>query len=563
MLFINYEIGAQDLSLSGQISLADEIKSTDFAKFTELIESIQNQTDKLNPSQLEELNYLQAYHLAYSGHQRDALAKLRELANNASSDTIKFKSYGVMLNVLVVSRKYSEVFSYFDDFNSLLGKIPDEQTRSYGLVIISLIFNQINQFDLGLYYAEKLIQTTETDRYLCIGMQYKAESLHRLKKHEEFDSFYNDAVERCIQAKQPVYVGIIRSYKIEQLLEESPQQALEFMDKHYDEVESTSYRILVTLYRALYSWAYLKAGKTDLSLNYGLAALKELPPEDVNYAVLQLYSALHQVAKRVGNYQQALEYHEILVAKQRAYEDEKTAGLLAYNIAKANIEVKNQRIELLHKDNELLYLQKNVFEQEVKQSRLTMLLLFSILVIATFIAYRGVTGRRRFKKIAEYDQLTGISNRYHFNNQAQVALDYCEANSKPVAVILFDLDHFKTINDTYGHAAGDWALQAVVKTCRNFMRNNDVFGRIGGEEFAVVLPGCHTDKAVLLAEICRDAIASIDTSESGTSFPLTASFGVSSSDHSGFLLKQLLADADHAMYQSKQGGRDQVSEFAQ
>jgi diguanylate cyclase (GGDEF)-like protein len=95
------------------------------------------------------------------------------------------------------------------------------------------------------------------------------------------------------------------------------------------------------------------------------------------------------------------------------------------------------------------------------------------------------------------------------------------------------------------------------------MRNNDVFGRIGGEEFAVVLPGCHTDKAVLLAEICRDAIASIDTSESGTSFPLTASFGVSSSDHSGFLLKQLLADADHAMYQSKQGGRDQVSEFAQ
>nr|WP_245217497.1 GGDEF domain-containing protein [Rheinheimera maricola] len=190
------------------------------------------------------------------------------------------------------------------------------------------------------------------------------------------------------------------------------------------------------------------------------------------------------------------------------------------------------------------------------------MLLFSVLTIASFIAYRAVTGRRRFKKIAEYDQLTGISNRYHFNNQAKIALDYCESNAKPVALILFDLDFFKSINDTYGHAAGDWTLQAVVKTCRNFMRNNDVFGRIGGEEFAVVLPGCQVDKAVLLAEICRDAIATIDTSESGYIFPLSASFGVSSSDTSGYQLKQLLADADNAMYQSKQAGRDRVSEFS-
>ena len=73
---------------------------------------------------------------------------------------------------------------------------------------------------------------------------------------------------------------------------------------------------------------------------------------------------------------------------------------------------------------------------------------------------------------------------------------------------MFDLDHFKQINDQHGHAAGDWALRQTVDTCRNFMRNNDVFGRIGGEEFAVVLPGCHADKAALLAEICRDHIFS-------------------------------------------------------
>src|SRR5690606_6697615 len=184
-----------------------------------------------------------------------------------------------------------------------------------------------------------------------------------------------------------------------------------------------------------------------------------------------------------------------------------------------------------------------------------------VLVLLSFLAYRGMSGRKRFKKIAEYDQLTGISNRYHFNNQAKVALEYCEKNAKPVAVILFDLDYFKNINDMHGHAAGDWALQQVVKTCRNFMRNNDVFGRIGGEEFAVVLPGCHADKAALLAEICRDAIATIDTTESGYTFPISASFGVSSSDISGYQLKQLLADADLAMYRAKQSGRDQIATY--
>jgi diguanylate cyclase (GGDEF)-like protein len=258
----------------------------------------------------------------------------------------------------------------------------------------------------------------------------------------------------------------------------------------------------------------------------------------------------------------ALQFYIKYSEAAKANSDNRFIQQQAYHTVRAEIEVKNQRIAMLDKDNEVLSLQKDLYEHEAKQNRLVVLILAFVLVIATTLAYRGMAGRKRFKKIAEYDQLTGISNRYHFNNQARIALDYCENNAKPAAVILFDLDYFKTINDMHGHATGDWALQQVVKTCRNFMRNNDVFGRIGGEEFAVVLPGCHTDKAVLLAEICRDAIAAIDSSDSGKQFPLSASFGVSGSDTSGYQLKQLLADADHAMYQAKESGRDKVAAFS-
>ncbi|WP_460857963.1 GGDEF domain-containing protein [Rheinheimera gaetbuli] len=541
---------------------ADEIKSSDFKRYTELVFDLVNVRESLTQLQQQELDFLLSYQLVYSGQKQEATTKLLSLIDSTSSDNIKFRSYGLLINSLVVSRKYSDVFKYFDDFQSLLKNISDEEIKSYGLGIMALVFNNINEFELGLYYANKRLEVATDPRNICIGLSYKAESLHRANRNREFDEIYHNAVSQCEIAEQPVYVGIVRGIWLEQLSEQDPKKALDELGKYLPEVESTSYNLLSVWYKALYSLNLLKTGQPKLALRRGLEAEKLLMSNEINYAVLKLYQVLYESSKAVGNFQNALTYHETWVEKQTAFEDEKTAGLLAYNITKANIEVKNQRIALLDKDNEVLSLQRDLYEQEAKQNRLVVLILAFVLVIATTLAYRGMTGRKRFKKIAEYDQLTGISNRYHFNNQARIALNYCENNTKPAAVILFDLDYFKTINDTHGHAAGDWALQAVVKTCRNFMRNNDVFGRIGGEEFAVVLPGCHTDKAVLLAEICRDAIGAIDSSDSGKQFPLSASFGVSGSDTSGYQLKQLLADADYAMYRAKELGRDTVAAFS-
>lgn len=563
MFFFVSTAVAQTSVIDEQLALADETKSTDFKTFLNILDELESKQTQLTSIQLDELSYLRAYQLAYSGNQELALTKLFELADRAQSKEIRLKSYGLAINSLVVSRRYSEVFEYYDTFNDLLASVDNNDAVSHGLGVIAVVFNQINQFDLAHHYAERLIETTELDRYRCIGMQVKAESLFRANDNAKFDAFYGEALQSCIDARQPLFAGIIRSYKIEQLIEQTPEDALIILDENFGEVKATSYQILITLYKALYSKTYLRLGQTEKALKTGAEALSFIKADEINYSVLALYSTLYEAAKALGNFKDALMYQDALILRQRTFENEKMAGLLAYQLAKAGVEVKNQRIALLDKDNELLSLQKDLYEKEARQNRLLVLILGAILLLATVLAYRGLTGRSRFKKIAEYDQLTGISNRYHFNNQAKIALDYCETNAKPVALILFDLDYFKDINDTHGHAVGDWALRAVVKTCRNFMRNNDVFGRIGGEEFAVVLPGCQTDKAVLLAEICRDAIAGIDTTESGKHFSLSASFGVSGSDNSGYQLKQLLADADSAMYSAKAAGRNQVATFSE
>ena len=556
-------LGKEPESIEDKIQLAEELKATDFNRFNELLKQVEDSSVNLTAEQHEQFRFLDAYRLAYSGSQTQAVANLTELVKVAKSEKVQFKSLSVLLNILIISRDYSEVFQYLEQYDQMQKNITDKDLRQHALGILALVFNQTSQFDIGYFYANKLSSDAVDGKYACFGMQFKLESLHRLKKYDEFDQEFDAGVATCEAAKQPIYSKIIQSYRVERLLEVDPNQAISLLNSLYQDVEQTSYNVLITLYKTLYSIAYLRNEQLDVAKEYGLSATKNIKEDDINYAILLLYSTLYEIEKANGNFEKALTYHEVLVSKQKAYDDEKAAGLLAYNIAKANVEVKNQRIALLDKDNELLSLQKDLYEKEARQNRLLVLILGAIPLLATVLAYRGLTGRSRFKKIAEYDQLTGISNRYHFNNQAKIALDYCETNAKPVALILFDLDYFKDINDTHGHAVGDWALRAVVKTCRNFMRNNDVFGRIGGEEFAVVLPGCQTDKAVLLAEICRDAIAGIDTTESGKHFSLSASFGVSGSDNSGYQLKQLLADADSAMYSAKAAGRNQVATFSE
>uniref|UniRef100_UPI0023575356 hypothetical protein n=1 Tax=Rheinheimera sp. TaxID=1869214 RepID=UPI0023575356 len=426
MFFFVSTAAAQTSVIDEQLALADETKSTDFKKFLNILDELESKQTQLTSIQLDELSYLRAYQLAYSGNQELALTKLFELADRAQSREIRLKSYGLAINSLVVSRRYSEVFEYYDTFNDLLASVDNNDAVSHGLGVIAVVFNQINQFDLAHHYAERLIETTELERYRCIGMQVKAESLFRANDNAKFDAFYGEALQSCIDARQPLFAGIIRSYKIEQLIEQTPEDALTILDGNFGEVKATSYPILITLYKALYSKTYLRLGQTEKALKTGAEALSFIKTDEINYSVLALYSTLYEAAKALGNFKDALMYQDALILRQRTFENEKMAGLLAYQLAKAGVEVKNQRIALLDKDNELLSLQKDLYEKEARQNRLLVLILGAILLLATVLAYRGLTGRSRFKKIAEYDQLTGISNRYHFNNQAKIALDYCE-----------------------------------------------------------------------------------------------------------------------------------------
>ncbi len=153
------------------------------------------------------------------------------------------------------------------------------------------------------------------------------------------------------------------------------------------------------------------------------------------------------------------------------------------------------------------------------------------------------------------DELTGALSRVAFKAEARRHVALAGRSGDPLALIGFDLDRFKAINDAQGHASGDKVLAAVGEVCRAHLRGSDILGRLGGEEFAILLPRTDLDGGVLVAGKLREAIAAL-SAEFG--FAISASFGVASRGGKFDHVDAMLERADQAMYAAKRAGRNQV-----
>jgi diguanylate cyclase (GGDEF)-like protein/putative nucleotidyltransferase with HDIG domain len=166
----------------------------------------------------------------------------------------------------------------------------------------------------------------------------------------------------------------------------------------------------------------------------------------------------------------------------------------------------------------------------------------------------------RLADAARTDALTGLLNRRGFEERIQTELARARRSGQPVTVVVGDLDHFKSVNDRFGHRVGDQTLQRFATVARNVKRQVDDLARIGGEEFALVLPDCDEHGGFLVAERLRRAVRDDGLAEDA---PVTVSFGVASCPRHAATSEQLLHCADQALYLAKQLGRDRSVIFSE
>lgn len=166
---------------------------------------------------------------------------------------------------------------------------------------------------------------------------------------------------------------------------------------------------------------------------------------------------------------------------------------------------------------------------------------------------------RQLQHMATHDPLTGVLNARAYSAACDRMILLAQRQKSFYAVLFVDLDHFKSINDTYGHDAGDQVLRTVAQALVGSVRQSDVVGRVGGEEFSVFLPDTGQDGAIVLAENLRRAIELLKPKSGGIDLKITASIGVAQSGGGIQTLQEVQKLADQAMYMAKQQGRNRVS----
>ncbi len=171
---------------------------------------------------------------------------------------------------------------------------------------------------------------------------------------------------------------------------------------------------------------------------------------------------------------------------------------------------------------------------------------------------------RLLSQQARFDTLTGLANRRHFMMLAEQELSRATRYEGQLSILMMDIDHFKKVNDTYGHHTGDLVLQQLGTLCRETLHENDVVGRIGGEEFAIVLPETAPKQANEAAERLRRVIAkSTVPLEHGMPLSFTVSIGIVTLFGRDTNVDTLLGYADEALYEAKRNGRNRICVYAQ
>lgn len=540
---------------------ADAIKTADYAGFLRILAQLRDGRTLL-PEQRMFLKYLGAWQLAYEGEYAVAIPQLDEVIADSSDPTLRFRAGVTVVNAHAISAQYQTGYAKLSELLDALPGITDRTARVQGLMVAAMLYNHAGQYDLGLGYSERLLREASAANAACKGGQLKLEALYKSGQLKTVGPEFQAGIENCVSVGEHLYANLIRTYAADiEIRNGRPDEAIALLRSNYEGARRTQFSRLKSVFDALLAEAYWEKGDSSQARQFAQRAVAASVKGEFSTPLVDAYRVLYRVARKQGDLATAVEYQEKFAEADKAYLTEAGAKAMAFQTVRQQVQEKKQQIDALNKRNEVLQLQQKVSTSAAQTRGLLILLLMSVLAFIAMWLYRTKLSQRHFMKLARRDGLTGIFNRSHFADAGEAVLKYCKKGDREACVVIIDLDNFKRVNDRHGHAAGDTVLKRTALACQAHLRSIDIFGRLGGEEFGIVLPDCAPDQALRLTEEFRKGIADISSAGTGVGFPVSASLGVTSTRWSSYNLRQLLMHADSALYVAKHNGRNRVEMF--
>ncbi|GAA0889110.1 GGDEF domain-containing protein [Rhodanobacter soli] len=517
---------------------------------------------RLSPEQKLHRRYLMARQVAFAGNYDEALPSLTAIADQTADPVLAFRAGATVIDLLVAESRYEEAFTRLNPLLDQLPTMKENGVRMQGLGVAAQLYKEAGQYDASVRYADQIIKESTDAPNACRGWFYRSDALFESGGAQLSVDQLHEGAEACGKAGNTLFSlsfqYLLASFEMRQ---GRPESAIHVLQGSYPKVLRAGFPPQISQFEATLARAYQKSGDLALAAKFANDALATNANRLYSESTANAYQVLYEVDKKVGNSHGAMANLEKYVVAHDGYLSRLSAKALAYQIVKQQVLAKKLQIDELDKKNKILTLQGELDSKAVETSRLYIALLLLVLASIALWTYRIKRSQLRFMRLARRDGLTGIFNRQHFVNEAERLLRYCRKSARDVCLVLIDLDHFKLVNDTHGHAVGDRVLRRAVDACQAHLRSTDVFGRLGGEEFGMLLPECTLDNVLVRVEQMRAAIAAVSGAKDAPGIPISASFGVANAADSDYELRQLMIDADRALYRAKHEGRNRVSLF--
>jgi diguanylate cyclase (GGDEF)-like protein len=541
------------------LAQTENLRVKDHRQFAQRLVQIHRESPPLTNAEQWQLQYLDALEVSLEGNFVSADKPLRDVIARAGDPTLAAKASVVLLTNLAASRRYEDAFKLAQQLATDLPQIHDRTTRFQVLSGLSQMLNLAGQTDLAIQYARMMEDTVPAGASLCDPHYKRIAALYNAKMLTSSSPDLKQAIDTCDAAQQPIYATAARLILITLYLEDhQPAKSLTLLDRVAPDILKNHYYPHTLSAQVHRAQAYEEMGRDDDARKTALAAVALARPGEINDWLKNAYEVLYRIAKRRGNMASALSYYEQYVTQDKGAIDDAAAQALAYQTVEQQVLAHKLETEALSKQNSVLRLQQALDTKAVETSRLYITLLLMTLAFIVLWLYRLKRSQLGFKRLSHHDSLTGILNHQHFIGEADRVLHLLEKKLGHACLVSIDLDHFKQVNDTHGHAMGDAVLRRTVAVCQHQLRPADLFGRLGGEEFGILLHECSREQGMDIANRIRIAIGASPMEKDGCVISISASVGLASTDTSGYDLLRLCMEADAALYRAKRAGRNRV-----
>ena len=427
---------------------------------------------------------------------------------------------------------------------------------------IATLYNRMGDFDQARVYYERSVRLLEQDnepRDLGIALHNLGRTLENLAR---LDEAYQ-AFERALAAHQSIRYDRGMAYARRGLA--SVLNAQLQAGKALAEVEQalplarasndSRLQALLQLQQGIALRQLKRYREARSSLEQALSTFKQ---NRAQHELRDTYAALATLNAELENWRAAYESHVSL--KQVADQLATSQRDQQFALMKVQFDTQYQEQQNIALQKEKAAIEQALLqEQRATRLQVVVIVLGGIsVVLLVWTVWRQWRNSKALRTMAMTDELTGMANRRRVLAELDVLRQSHRINERQVAVLIADLDHFKRLNDTWGHLAGDKVLKRVAAAFRTVVRDQDVLGRLGGEEFLLVLPNTGKDEALQVAERIRAAVAAIELNDIEPGLKLTISLGGTDCHGVDEAIGQLLRRADEALYSAKEQGRNRV-----